>query len=429
MAAAESPPSRVRRLSLQRNFSWTLVGNVTFAACQWLNLVVLAKLCDPATVGRFALGLAVTAPVYMLANLQLRSVQATDAAREYRFGHYLALRLLTTMLALIVLPAVVFLAGYTGATAGVILVLGVGKALDALTDVSLGLVQQCERLDRAARARMISGLVSVLGLSTAVVLTRDVLWGAVGWSCGPLVTVLTTRWWMGADVWYLAGSNGRGPRPLFSAEPLRRLARLALPLGMAMMLVSLNTNLPRYFLKSERSEYELGIYAAMAYLMLAGHIVAGALAQAVTPRLAHLFFEEDRRGFWSLLRRLLLLAIAGAALGLALSATIGQPLLTLLYSPEYARYRLVLLVLTAATGLEFASSFLGEAMTAARRFREQLPLFVVVSGTTWLACSLLVPRWGLLGAALGTSAGAAVQIVGSFLVVWNATRLLGKSSS
>ena len=95
-----------RPLSLRSNFSWTFAGNVVYAGCQWGMLMVLAKLGSPEWSGQFALGLAVTAPIIMLTNLQLRAIQATDARREYRFGHYLALRLATTALALLVIAGI-----------------------------------------------------------------------------------------------------------------------------------------------------------------------------------------------------------------------------------------------------------------------------------------------------------------------------------
>jgi hypothetical protein len=57
--------------SLRRNFSWTLLGNVVYSGCQWAMLMVLAKLTRPDQVGQFSLGLAVTAPVILLAGLQL----------------------------------------------------------------------------------------------------------------------------------------------------------------------------------------------------------------------------------------------------------------------------------------------------------------------------------------------------------------------
>src|SRR5262245_40326613 len=98
-------------------------------------LVVLAKLGSPEMVGRFALGLAITAPVMMLTNLQLRAVQATDARRAYLFRHYLGLRLATTPLALLIILAIVIVSGYHGETALVILAIGVAKAFEAISDV------------------------------------------------------------------------------------------------------------------------------------------------------------------------------------------------------------------------------------------------------------------------------------------------------
>jgi len=50
-------------LTLRRNFSWTLLGNVVYAGCQWAMLVVLAKLGTPEMVGQFAL--VVTAPIVL----------------------------------------------------------------------------------------------------------------------------------------------------------------------------------------------------------------------------------------------------------------------------------------------------------------------------------------------------------------------------
>src|SRR5690606_40180926 len=68
-----------RALSLRVNFSWTLAGNIVYAGCQWAMLVVLARLGRAEMVGQFALGLAITGPVLMCTNLNLRSVPATDA--------------------------------------------------------------------------------------------------------------------------------------------------------------------------------------------------------------------------------------------------------------------------------------------------------------------------------------------------------------
>ena len=79
MALLIDDRSRTVSLSFRGNFSWTFVGNFVFSACSWATLVVLAKLSTPEMVGRFALGIAVTAPILMFSSLQLGMIQATDA--------------------------------------------------------------------------------------------------------------------------------------------------------------------------------------------------------------------------------------------------------------------------------------------------------------------------------------------------------------
>ena len=168
----------LKGLTLRANFTWTFAGNVVYSGSQWGMLMVLAKLGSPEMVGQFALGLAVTTPIIMFANLQLRGVQATDARREYRFGHYLALRLLTTALAILVITGIVFGSGYRQKTALVILAVGASKAFESISDVVYGLLQHHERMDRIALSMMIKGLLSLSALGAAVYLTRSVFWGA-----------------------------------------------------------------------------------------------------------------------------------------------------------------------------------------------------------------------------------------------------------
>lgn len=431
-AAAVRPPAAevsLKALSLRRNFSWALVGNGVFAVCQWGVLVVLAKVIgDPAAVGRFALALAVTTPVYMLAQLQLRGIQATDAQRLYQFGHYLALRLITTALALIGTAALVLAAGYEAAVAAVIFAVALGKAFDSVTDVAMGLPQQHERLDRVARSIAFSGVASLSGLTIMAWATHDVFWSATGWAVGHGLAAATCRWWIGNDVLREALPEGHSAdtrpsaalKPLWDFRAVCALARLAFPLGLVMMLVSLKLNASRYFIESILDEKALGIFAAMAYLMTAGHMVAMALGQSASPRMAKLHAAGEANAFWKLLGRLIGLAACGGIIGTLLAAAIGRPVLTMLYTPEYAVHLEVFVCLAAVAGIQFVVSFLGQAMTAVRSFRAQVPLLLVVVAVTLTACAALIPTYGMMGAVVASGIGEAVQLIGSAYVVYRA---------
>jgi O-antigen/teichoic acid export membrane protein len=384
-------------------------------------------------VGQFALALAVTAPVFMFANLQLRGIQATDARREYTFGDYLGLRLLTTGLALAAIAGLVLVSGYSAATAAVVAVMGLAKVCESISDVFYGLLQQHEQMDRIARSMMIKGVLSLAVLGAGVVLTGSVLGGAVGLAA--VWALLLATYDVRSGALLLRGSavtrpallnEAPGPasglRPRWAWPTLGRLTGLGLPLGLVMLLISLNTNIPRYFIEHFLGTRELGIFAAMAYLMVAGTTVVSALGQSASPRLAQYYAGGNQQAFRTLLGKLLALGAVVGVGGIMIALLAGPPLLTTFYRPEYAAYAEIFFWLMVAAGIGYVASFLGYGMTAARYFRVQAPLFVAVTGATLVACAVLVPSQHLLGAALAAVIAAVVQLVGTAVIIAHALR-------
>src|ERR1039458_2184341 len=84
--------SATRTRTLRTNFLWNATGNAVFALCQWGIVIVFAKLGSATLVGQLVYGLALTAPLFVVAGLQLRSIQATDADNRHTLGQWLGLR-------------------------------------------------------------------------------------------------------------------------------------------------------------------------------------------------------------------------------------------------------------------------------------------------------------------------------------------------
>jgi O-antigen/teichoic acid export membrane protein len=432
MVAEHKPPT------LRHNLSWTVVGNVVYAGTQWAMLIVIAKLGTPQMVGKFALGLAITGPVLMLTNLQLRAVQATDAESQYRFGDYLALRLIGTTLALVVVLGIVYFANFQRDTALIILAVGLAKAFESVSDVFYGLFLQRERMDRMAKSMIGKGLLSLGALSLGIYLTGNLVWGVLGLGLVWALVLLCYDLRNGAEVLKTSplASLGLTPkeanlaaklRPYWSAKTLARLAWLALPLGLVMGLLTFNASVPRYFVEHFLGERELGIYAAMAYITVAGETVVNALGQSTSPRLAKYYAERNRAQFCTLLLKM---AGVGTLLGVAgvlIAMIAGREILTLVYGPEYAGRAEIFIWLMIAAGITYVGSFLGYGITAARYFTVQVPLFVLAGCTSALACLWLVPAAGLQGAALAVVLTAAVQCCASLAIVARAIRGLQRS--
>ncbi|MBD2212390.1 oligosaccharide flippase family protein [Nostoc linckia FACHB-104] len=407
--------------TLKHNFSWTFIGNTVYAGCQWGMLVVLAKLGSPEMVGQFTLGLAVTAPVIMFTNLQLRAVQATDAKQQYLFSDYLGLRLLGTTLALIVIAAITLMSGYQLQTSLIVLLVGLAKAFESISDVYYGLIQQHERMDRMAISLMIKGLLSLLLLGMGVYISGQLMWGVVGLVLAWAVVLVTY------DIrssTYILSSQKFAQKPRLHLQTLSKLIWLALPMGFVMMLISLNTSIPRYFIDGYLGQRELGVFAAISYLMVAGNMVVNALGQSASPRLAKYYVAGNQVAFRTLLLQLVGIAALMGGVGVVIVLLAGQEILTLLYRPEYAQYTDVFVWLMIAASIEYIASFLGYGMTAARYFRVQMPLFASVTTASAIVCLWLIPIWGLQGAAIALIVSAIVQASFSWGVIIHALHKL-----
>ncbi len=417
--AAEVPHSR--RLSLRANFIWSLAGNVTYAACQWGILVVLAKFGSPELVGEFALALAVTAPVMIFASLSLRNVQSTDARGEYEFADYMSLRVLSTLAALVAIAGLAA-AGYSGHLALVILLVGVAKAVESVSDIAFGFMQQREQMDRIAISMIVKGALSLAAVAGAIFATGD-LAIAMAALAGVWTLVL-----VGYDMRVAAqlkGGDASAARllvPHWTPQVLWKLALVALPGGIVMTLISFGGNVPRYFIEHHLGTRELGIFAALMYPIVAGSTVVGALGQSAMPRLSQYYARGDYAAFQRLLGRLLLIGLGLGVAGLAVIRFAGRFLLELLYRPEYGAYVTVFLWIGLACGIGYVASFLGYGMTAARYFRAQVPVFAATLVAIGAGCAVLVPRYHLIGAALAMTAGTIVQSIGSAIVIGHALR-------
>jgi O-antigen/teichoic acid export membrane protein len=104
--------------------------------------------------------------------------------------------------------------------------------------------------------------------------------------------------------------------------------------------------------------------------------------------------------------------------GLGLSLLAGRLILGLIYRAEYSDYLDLFIWVMVAGMIGYVASFLNYSMTAARLFQVQIPLFGTLAIVTVLGCLVLIPYFGLSGAALVMSLASSFQIAGSTAILF-----------
>ncbi|MBI2933104.1 MAG: oligosaccharide flippase family protein [Planctomycetes bacterium] len=407
-------------LTLRVNFYLALASNSIYALAQLAALAIIARLTSASEVGAYAFALAVVTPVFMFANLSLKSIQAADVTKEHPFEDYFTLRVIVTLVAALLIICAAPLAAYSLHVCGLILIVGLWKALEAIGEVFHGLAQQMERWDRICISVMLKWVLGVAALFAILAATGNM---ALGLAAIVTLAFCVLLFYDTRNKWLLQPDRG-----YICREPARilHLARAGVLVGVATGCNSLYMNLPRYFINSSHGQRELGFYAALAQLALAGSICVGALAQSSTTQLARRYQTGDRRGFVRLIVRVLALGGLVGVAGVVITIAFGRELLTLIYGQQYAPYAWLFPYLMVAAAVDQIGALLSYDLTATQYYRSRpLPFMLIYVGQTLLTlllCLLLVPSHGLKGAVMAIIVSASVGLVGKILAALDAVR-------
>ncbi len=415
--AARGPASP----SLRVNTSWMLTAQIVYSLCQFGTLAVLARLGSTDTVGQFVLGLAVTAPIVMFCNLQLRVALATDSRGEYPLSDYLLLRYVTCLLALAVIGVVALVVGGLQATAAVIAAVGIAKIIESLSDIRYGSLQRCEAIPIVARSTLIRGPASLAAILLVYGLTQNLAAACLAMAGAWLVVLLAH------DIpsscvrqCSLPGSRPDRTRPV--ARRLLPLAGKALPLGLAAGVFSLEANVPRYVVGGLFGSSELGIFGAIVFLMAVGQTVVTSLTYATIARLANLHSSGQARAYRRVLGRVLAVsAVLGVGL-LCVMGVGGRQILGVLYGADYAREYRLLAIVSLAAAIQLSNGVLTTALQSMRRFKTVFAVRALSLTVTAAFSIVLADLYGLEGVGWGLVVAAALQ---GTVLAWLLWSLIG----
>jgi O-antigen/teichoic acid export membrane protein len=407
--------------SVGGNFIWSLSAGLVYALAQWGVLVAFARLSTMEEVGGFALALAITAPVLLMARMQMRTLQATDARGAFGFEHYLGLMVLNVAAGVVLCCALARVMTDSAHTAWVIAAVALAKGFEAVSEVFYGALQKAERLALIARSTIAKSVLSVVLVPLALWLTHSPIAGAVALAFAWAVVLFVfdaralQREFPGVRPWatlWRTSWREQGGR-------VKALLLLCWVLGLTSLLAALRPNIPRYLLEAHAGPAELGMYAALAYFTALGGRVVHSLGQAVSPRLGRAHADGDARRFGRMLAAFTGAAALVGGCAILCAVFLGRWALTLFYGPAYARDLDLFVWLMGAAALEYVCVSLQVGLTAARELKGQVVLLVVSVAVVGLGSMAWVPRLGPRGAAWALSLGWVAELC---ISVWLAVR-------
>jgi len=388
-------------LSVGVNAAFAVSGRVVQAACDWALLMVLARATSPEAVGRYTYGLAVTAPIFLFADLQLRTLQASDEEDRFTFSDYCVTRCVWEAGAFALAVCVAYLVSPDLAMLATIGGLAASRACDSVADIVHGLFQKREHMEVVAVSKILRAAGSLAAGTALVYLTGDVIWVGLGMACTSLLVFLSFE---------MPKVRKFMSRPARLRSNLVAISKRALPLGFVSLLMSLSSNIPRYALQELHGERELALYSVAAYVVTAGSMVMTGISQALVPRLSAAYSRGDVQRF---MHDLLIAVAFACTCGLSavlLSLAVGGQALALLYGDAYQPAAGALTWLSVGAIFLYCAGLVEAALTAAGCLKMQAVVsFALLTASVVLALTL-VPDAGAEGAGQTTAAVSALAL-------------------
>src|SRR5260370_35175656 len=263
---------------------------------------------------------------------------------------------------------------------------------------------------------MTRAVLSVVALAAVTYATRSVVWGIAGVAVGRAIVLFgydtreRTHVLRQQTKWYLL--NGE-LAPRFDSREQRQLFWRSLPLGIVVLLTTLNSSIPSFFIQHGIGERDLGIFSALGLTISVGNMAVVSLGQLAFTRLSRAYASGNVAAFGSLLVVLLACGAGRGVCGMLISKLGGREILTLLFRPEYAERAELLPWIMAAGAVLFMAQFVGFGLTAAGFYHSQVYLNILATLSLVVACFWLVAGKGLLGALVAMLIAAPGQLLAS----------------
>lgn len=400
-------------LAIVQRAKWLLGGNIVFALSQWLILTLIAKICTAQELGEYSYAMSIVAPVFMLTNLQLRPIYVADynSDKYYDFGSFFSLRFYSNIFGFLI---VMFWGVFTRIDSfWIIAFVAFSKCLEGISDIIYGWYNALDKTELITRSLTIKAIISVIIISCILLLSKSLLYGIIGLFVAYLYVMLVIdfkainvqKQWL---VWY--------------PQAAKQIIMYALPLGFTVMLVSLQTNLPRYFIEKYDSIESVGVFTVFSYFIVIGGIAINSVCQYLSPQYAQSWHETSKKQFFKLFIISCFIAGFFGLISFITTYFWGGDLLSLIYGNKFNHEIDTLNVVILSGIFTYLSIVNGYTMTSLKIIKVQVPMFLLLLAITFISCFLLIPKYHLIGAAWVGLIGSFSQFLIGLLILLNKFR-------
>lgn len=377
---------KIVSINTVKTLSWLTVSNIIGSLAQWFLLIILVKYFTAEEVGYFTYGTALAAPVFMLFDMQLKSVLIVEPNGENdNFRTYQFIRFVTTTIATIglITYSIIF-----KKINWIVFMVILYKASESLTDILNGYLQKLDKMTLMSKIGICKSLSGVIVTFIITIVVRFVTTTLVSLVIVSLCFYFIINWNINRIVSLKFKLNW---------QEIVGIVKKSFPLGVSVFIGSYITNYPRLTMESLLGPEQLAYYGAFSYLAIGVFQIHVPIQIYLRQRLSNNYQKSDISGFC---RKISLSVLGFIALGGAvflLFRLFGGPIVRLVYNDDYNQYRDVLYWLIVSQTILSITNVFSIAVLSFNVYTRQVFVSAAAFTAVLLFSRIFIERFGIYG--------------------------------
>ncbi len=396
-------------------YIWNIVGSVSNSLMSVFLMIFVTRVLNDNQSDVFSIAWAFGMQASSIGLFQVRLYQATDVTEKYDFLGYRKLRYYTVVAMIAYTIIYILYRRYSLYKATVILLICLGKAIEAFSDVYQGWFQQKERLDLAGKSQTLRVFFDVFVFSVCLFVFHNLLWGCISYALSHIITFLIME-----NRYYIAIKTIYQPKKDNSSSSLFQLVISCLPLFMNAFIINNIFNLPKFAIDryTESGLLEAGTQTHYSILFMPASVLnlAFIVFRPLITSMAIEWNAGEKTNFLRIIQKIAFYLFVFAVVLMIGSWFFGCPVLSFIYNTDLCKYQLPLLILIIGGIINTFMYLLDNAITVIRK----QSYLIIAYAVTWVyaqsVSNIFVKSMGILGGAITFATSMALLFFCTFII-------------
>ncbi len=368
------------------NTLYALGSNINYTLAIWLISVIINHFLGAGELGRFSLAQAIISPIALLFQLQMKMLATIEYDIKGRFPVYQK----TILLSECVFMIVILVIGMITKQPGLFYAFALFKAIEVYYNLIQGYYQSGNNFRYVFFNSTFRGVVLILLLVTGLRFLRS---ASIGFFATNVVLILVIF------IFDLRNIRREVPSiaPRGSSGETKKLFTDGVTISLVACMDSLVVSVPRFMIKAEYNEVELGKFTMVLQFFIAATIFVVSVGHPFLVRLKSSLQKNDKRSFNLEVRNTLLLFLGASALVIIGFILFSELVMRIFWGSENAYLSTELkLSMTGIVPL-FLSSIFIYVINSLKYFRVHLIYYPVILVSELIIGFFIIPEYGIRG--------------------------------